>query len=213
MDISIIIPASEKNKYSEKGDLSKWGSTSLLEWKISQIIKIKGISDIYVSTKSKKIKEIASYYDVKIINRDKKNNLYNLYKSSCQKVKSNYVLWLNCTFPYLSEKTINNFIKSFFKAKKNGFDSAFMYHLEHEYFFKGKNPINFDSSKMLVERKKIVPLKKISNSATIFLKKNMIKNYSFGSKHFFKKINWLESLELKDTKNIQSVQSSLNYFK
>ena len=136
-----------------------------------------------------------------------------MYKSSCQRVTSEYILWLNCTFPYLSENTINNFINAFFKIKKKGFDSAFMYHLEHEYFFKGKNPINFDFNKMLIERKKIVPLKKISTSATIFLKKNMLKNFNFGNKPFFKKINWLESLEIKDTKNIKSFQSGLTYFK
>ena len=213
MDISIIIPATDRNKYYDKGDLSKWGSTSLLEWKISQAKKIEKISKIYVSTNSKKIIEIAKYYDLKIINRDNKSNLNNLYKSSCQRVKSEYILWLNCTFPYLSENTINDFINSFFKIKKKGFDSAFMYHLEHEYFCKGKNPINFDFNKMLIERKKIVPLKKISTSATIFQKKNMIKNYNFGNKPFFKKINWLESLEIKDTKNIKSFQNGLNYFK
>ena len=43
MDISIIIPATDKNKYHDKGDLSKWGSTTLLEWKISQAKKIKKI--------------------------------------------------------------------------------------------------------------------------------------------------------------------------
>ena len=118
MDISIIIPATDRNKYYDKGDLSKWGSTSLLEWKISQAKKIEKISEIYVSTNSKKIIEIAKYYDLKIINRDNKSNLNNLYKSSCQRVTSEYILWLNCTFLYLSENTINDFINSFFKIKK-----------------------------------------------------------------------------------------------
>ena len=213
MDISIIIPATDRNKYYDKGDLSKWGSTTLLEWKISQASKIKKISEIYISTNSKKIIEIAKYYDLKIINRDNKSNLNILYRSSCQRVVSEYILWLNCTFPYLSENTINDFINSFFKIKKKGFDSAFMYHLEHEYFFKGKNPINFDFNQMLIERKKMTPLKKISTGATIFKKKNMLKNLNFGNKPFFKKINWLETLEIKDTKNIKSLQSGLTYFK
>ena len=213
MDISIIIPATDRNKYYDKGDLSKWGSTTLLEWKISQASKIKKISEIYISTNSKKIIEIAKYYDLKIINRDNKSNLNILYRSSCQRVVSEYILWLNCTFPYLSENTINDFINSFFKIKKKGFDSAFMYHLEHEYFFKGKNPINFDFNQMLIERKKMAPLKKISTGATIFKKKNMLKNLNFGNKPFFKKINWLETLEIKDTKNIKSLQSGLTYFK
>jgi len=213
MKISIIIPASEKNKYSEKGDLSKWGSTSLLEWKISQAKKIERVSKIYVSTDSKKIKEIAKYYDLKILNRSQNKNLSTLYYNSCMKVTDEYILWLNCTYPYLSEDTLNNFITSFDKIKNKRYDSGFLYHLESEYFFKGTSPINFDLKKMLIERKKIVPLKKISNSAIIFQKKNMIKYRNFGSRPYFKKVNWLESLEIKNTKDIGPLQSSISYFK
>ena len=40
MKISIVIPASDKNKYSTLGDLNFWGDTTLLEWKISQAKKM-----------------------------------------------------------------------------------------------------------------------------------------------------------------------------
>ena len=39
MKFIILIPAQEKNKYSPNGDLVDWGSSSLLEWKISQAKK------------------------------------------------------------------------------------------------------------------------------------------------------------------------------
>ena len=45
-NINIIIPALEKNKYSEYGDLVSFGETTLLEWKISQVKKVKEIKDI-----------------------------------------------------------------------------------------------------------------------------------------------------------------------
>jgi len=200
MEISVIIPASNKNKYNLKGDLGDWGSTTLLEWKISQAKKIKRISDIYISTNDKEIIEIAKHYKLKFLNRNYKRSLSDLYKSSCQRVKSNYILWLNCSFPFMSEKTINNFIDSFYK-KRTKFDSAFMYYSDYEYFFMKKKPINFDLNNMLVERKNLTPLKKIIPGATIFQKKSILKNNCFGSKPFFKKINWLESIELKNIKS------------
>jgi hypothetical protein len=46
MEISVIIPVSNKNKYHLKGDLGGWGSTTLLEWKISQAKKIKKLIDL-----------------------------------------------------------------------------------------------------------------------------------------------------------------------
>mgnify|MGYP000991710673 CR=1 FL=1 len=36
MKMIIVIPALEKNIYSDQGDLHPWGGTTLLEWKISQ---------------------------------------------------------------------------------------------------------------------------------------------------------------------------------
>ena len=49
-EINIIIPALEKNKYSEYGDLVSFGETTLLEWKISQAKRVDGIKNIYVSS-------------------------------------------------------------------------------------------------------------------------------------------------------------------
>ena len=54
MNFSIVIPASEKNKYSKKGDLSNWGDTSLLEWKISQLKRLK-ILKIFMSLQKVKL--------------------------------------------------------------------------------------------------------------------------------------------------------------
>ena len=34
----------EKNNYSDKGDLLRWGDSNLLEWKIHQALQIKNIS-------------------------------------------------------------------------------------------------------------------------------------------------------------------------
>ena len=68
-EINIIIPALEKNKYSEYGDLVYFGETTLLEWKISQAKKVDGIKNIYVTSSSNLIKNLCkkimlNFYDV-----------------------------------------------------------------------------------------------------------------------------------------------------
>ena len=211
MNFSIVIPASEKNKYSKKGDLSNWGDTSLLEWKISQAKKIKNIKNIYVTTKSKIIKNIALDSGVLVIGRNNKDDLKNLYKHTAKKISSDYILWLNCTFPFLSEKTINKFLNSFKKKGKKS-DSAFMYFLEKEYFYKNLNPINFSFKNMIIERNKITPLKKISNGAFIFKKKSILNDDNFGSEPFFYKIDWFNSLEIKETSHLNSFNNISSFF-
>jgi hypothetical protein len=49
-NINIIIPALEKNRYSEHGDLVPFGETTLFEWKIPQVKKVKDIQSIYITS-------------------------------------------------------------------------------------------------------------------------------------------------------------------
>ena len=68
-NIIIIIPALEKNKYFKKGDLSGWGGTNLLEWKISQAKNIKYVKDIFVYTPSVTIQKICKNLNINFIKR------------------------------------------------------------------------------------------------------------------------------------------------
>jgi CMP-N-acetylneuraminic acid synthetase len=212
MELSIIIPASKKNKYSNKGDLIEWGATTLFEWKVSQAKRLFKNSKIFVSTESNEIKKIAKEYNLNVINRKNSNNLDEIYNINNTKINTNYILYLFCTSPFLTDQTITKFIKNFFIMNKKGFDSALMYYLEHEYFYYKDKPVNFSIKNNFKERNKISPLKKITNGARIFkINKNDKKEKIF-QKSYFQKINWIESLEIKETKNLGTFENILNCF-
>ena len=212
MEFSIIIPASKKNKYSNKGDLIEWGATTLFEWKVSQAKRLFKNSKIFVSTESNEIKKIAREYNLNVINRKDSNNLDEIYNINNTKINTNYILYLFCTSPFLTDQTITKFIKNFFIMNKKGFDSALMYYLEHEYFYYKDKPVNFSIKNNFKERNKISPLKKITNGARIFkINKNDKKEKIF-QKSYFQKINWIESLEIKETKNLGTFENILNCF-
>ena len=84
MKINIIIPALEKNNYSSRGDLLKWGDSNLLEWKIHQALQIKGINKIIVSSPSKSIAKIVGKYNITFHLRKKLHLLIN-FTLICQK--------------------------------------------------------------------------------------------------------------------------------
>ena len=79
-EINIIIPALEKNKYSEYGDLVSFGETTLLEWKISQAKKVDGIKNIYVTSSSNLIKNLCKKNNVKFLQRKPKIALDKLHR-------------------------------------------------------------------------------------------------------------------------------------
>ena len=213
MKFKLIIPAIDNNKYSKDGDLVKWGGTTLLEWKISQAKKIKNIDEIIISTNSKKIKKISESYNLKTENRYIGKNIIDLYVSIAKKYKNYYLVWLNCTSPFISESTINKFLIKF-KNKKKFYDCAFTYHQENEYFLINNKPVNFSLDENLKERKNLRSLKKITNGASILNPQTIIKRKQLiGTKPMFYKIDWLSSLEIKDTNNINSYESLIHdYF-
>ena len=48
MSFAIIIPAQEKNRYHDQGDLAPFGQTTLLEWKIAQCKEFVELSQINI---------------------------------------------------------------------------------------------------------------------------------------------------------------------
>ena len=205
MKIDIVIPALKKNRYSPKGDLASWGNTTLLEWKISQAKKIKDIQNIYVATPDNEIILFCKQLNIKTIFRKKK--LSAMFNEISQKLNKRNLLWLNCTSPFLSEKTINKFIQKYKKNYKK-YDSSLTCTFEYEYFFYNNKSFNFNAEKPPVERSRVSPLIKITNGAYI-TNSEIVKNSKnfIGKKPLFFQIDWLSSLEIKHSKDINIYNS------
>ena len=213
-NINIIIPALEKNRYSEHGDLVPFGETTLLEWKISQVKKVKGIKDIYITSSSNLIKSLCKKNDLKFLQRKPKIALDKLHRILGKKFKNEYLLWVNPTAPFFAGKDIDDFIKKFKKnSRKN--DSAVTCYREQEYFFYKNKSLNFDSSKNTISREKIKSLVRITSAAYLIRGSLAYKNgILLGKKPYFYYTNWLQSLELKTTKQIHLFNGLLeNYLK
>jgi len=202
--IICIIPALEKNNYSDKGDLVSWGDTTLLEWKLAQIRDLKFPKDIVVATPSNKISKICKKYDVKILIRKKNLKLSELHKFIGKTYRKKQILWLNPTAPFLKNQLVEKFVKKFQKRKKN-YDSAFTCIEKREYFFKKNKSINFSSYKLAVSRKKIIPFYQATNGAFLITSEHLKKTGSlFGYKPLMYKIDWLSSLEIKSATELEN---------
>ena len=75
-NVAVVIPVLERNRYYSEGDLVKFGDTTLLEWKISQVLEVANKENIYISTPSKKIIELARNYGVNFVNREQETVTY-----------------------------------------------------------------------------------------------------------------------------------------
>jgi CMP-N-acetylneuraminic acid synthetase len=210
MIIDIIIPSLSRNKYSDKGDLTSWGNTTLLEWKISQAKKVIGINNIYVATPDKKIIALCKNIGVQTLTRTKKKS--NMYLEISQKFSTECLLWIYCTSPFLSDKILNELVTNY-KLNIKKFDTAITCLNEKEYFFFNNKSFNFSSKKLALERIKLDPLTKITNGACI-VKNEILKKTGniMGGKILFFEIDWLASLEIKESKDIDMYKSLFPYY-
>tara|TARA_B100000700_G_scaffold328998_1_gene448790 strand:- start:630 stop:1286 length:657 start_codon:yes stop_codon:yes gene_type:complete len=199
-----IIPALEKNNYSPLGDLIEWGGTTLLEWKISQVLKLREVDQIIVTTPSTKIKKILYKYNVQVLMRKKGLSLGNLYKLVGKKFSNKKILWLNPTAPFLSDRNLKEFIEKYKKVSKK-YDSAFTCVEIREFLFNKKGSINFNSLSKAVSRKKLPPIYLSTNGAYIIPGSHLKKNGSlYGANPYKFKVSWLQSLEVKSSSELES---------
>ena len=199
-----IIPALEKNNYSRLGDLIDWGGTTLIEWKLSQVLKIKNLEKIVITTPSRKIKSIVSPYGVEVLMRKENLSLSKLYKFVGQKHPNKIILWLNPTAPFLSDKNVTNFINKYLKYSKK-FDSGFTCIELKEFFFNNKSSINFDSYNKAVSRTKLEKIFQSTNGAYIVSANHMKKHGTlYGKKPLKYVLPWLQSLEVKTSSELEN---------
>jgi CMP-N-acetylneuraminic acid synthetase len=202
--IICIIPALEKNDYSTSGDLINWGGTSLIEWKLSQVKKVKKLDKIVVTTPSRKIKSVVKSYGVEVLLRKKNFSLSKLYEFVGKKYPNKKILWLNPTAPFLSEINISKFLEKFLKLPKR-YDSAFTCIELKEFLFDKKKSINFNSLEKAISRKKVSKIFQSTNGAYI-VDSNHMKKYGtlYGKKPYKYILPWLQSLEVKSTSELEN---------
>ena len=184
MIIDIFLPCRSssvrvKNKNIIKFSNKKFG---LFEIKILQLISIKGIRNIIVSTNDKKIINYLKKKKFKKVVINIRPNYLSTSKTSTDQlikyvpkiIKSDHILWTHVTSPFFNTSDYENAIKLYKKnIKKN--DSLMGVTKIQDFIYDNKKPINFNRDKEKWPRTQT--LKKlyiINNTIFISSKKNYI---------------------------------------
>lgn len=177
MNFAIIIPAQETNKYHKLGDLAPFGDTTLLEWKISQCKEFASSSQIYISSDSKTIEEIAEKEEVNFIKRSTGLNYQDMLAETIDKVDTTDIIWINTTSPFMSS---NGYKAMYEKYQTEALSSLVSVEKKKEYIFFDNHKLNF--SDYFISRKDIKPIYIMTNGCYIIKKdialqfKNLLSN-------------------------------------
>ena len=212
-NISVVVPALDNNQYYSDGDLVRFGDTTLLEWKISQVLGVTGGENIYVSTPSDKIINLVKSYGINFVKRSQGNNPSQWIKESVESIKSEFVLWTHVTSPFISASDYRCMLEKFFNLPQDN-DSLITVHKEREYIFYQGVPLNFDIDQYK-GRKEIEPVYRNTNGCYITPRES----YRQGRKYFgrsphYYEVDKLTSLEIKDIDHYEMALNLLSlYFK
>jgi len=197
-DIAVVVPALEKNRYSSSGDLVKFGGSTLLEWKIVQLLKVIKKEYIYISTPSEKVAVIAKEYGINIIKRKENSTIQDMMNRSIKSIDRKYILWTNATSPFIGPKHYNEIINKYFNLDKNKYDSIIIVLKMQEYIMYKSNPLNFNIA-ISELRKNIEPVYKITNGCSIAGKEICCKyRKDFGIRPFLYEIDKFASMEISE---------------
>ena len=223
MIIDIFLPcrsssARIKNKNIKKFSNKKFG---LLELKISQLILVKGIRNIVVSTNDKKIINFLKKKKIKKIVIDKRaNNLCTsststdlLIKYVPKLIESNHILWTHVTSPFFNNKDYERAIK-IYKNNLKKYDSLMGATKMQDFIYDKKKPINFNKKKeKWPQTQSLKKLFIINNTIFLSSKKNYIKyNDRIGKKPFLMEVNKIKSFDIdwpEDFKIAENMYESL----
>jgi CMP-N-acetylneuraminic acid synthetase len=223
MIIDIFLPcrsssARIKNKNIKKFSNKKFG---LLELKISQLILVKGIRNIVVSTNDKKIINFLKKKKIKKIVIDKRaNNLCTsststdlLIKYVPKLIESDHILWTHVTSPFFNNKNYEGAIK-IYKNNLKKYDSLMGVTKIQDFIYDKKKPINFNKKKeKWPQTQSLKKLFIINNTIFLSSKKNYIKyNDRIGKKPFLMEVNKIKSFDIdwpEDFKIAENMYESL----
>jgi len=223
MKIDIFLPCRSssvrvKNKNIKKFSNKKFG---LFELKIYQLIHVKGIRKVIVSTNDKKILKYLYKNKFKKVIIDKRTD--SLCKSTTRTddlikyvpkiTNSEHILWTHVTSPFFNKNDYESAIK-IYKKKIKSYDSLLGVSKVQDYIYDKKNPINFNKKKEKWTRTQTLKkLFMVNNAIFITSRKNYI-NLSdrIGKKPYLMEIEKIKSFDVdwpEDFKIAESIYEKI----
>ena len=203
MIIDIFLPCRSSSVRVKNKNIKKFSNKNfgLFEIKILQLISIRGIRNIIVSTNDKKIIDYVKKKKFKKVAINIRPNYLSTSKTSTDQlikyvpkiIKSDHILWTHVTSPFFNTSDYENAIKLYKKnIKKN--DSLMGVTKIQDFIYDNKKPINFNRDKEKWPRTQTLKKLYIINN-TIFISSK--KNYINLDDRIGKKPNLMEVKKIK----------------
>jgi CMP-N-acetylneuraminic acid synthetase len=147
-EIVAVIPVKENSDRVKSKNLRPFADTSLYELKLKQMAEVQGFSNVYISSESEKILDMAKKFGYKTHERDSKYStssipMSDVYSNIASEIEGEYIAWVNVTNPLAPVEAYENAILEFQKLDLDKYDCLLSVFPVQDYIFYNNEPVNF----------------------------------------------------------------------
>jgi CMP-N-acetylneuraminic acid synthetase len=178
MKIKALVAVRSGSVRVHNKNIRPFAGTTLMEIKIRQLLKIKGLDGIVINSNDEEILSMASKYNVETVKRSQKYasndvSMSEVYVNMAENFNADVVMYSNVTNPLLESLSIENMIRVY---KDGGdFDSVNSVHAIKEFMYLDGKAINYDPQNQ--PRSQDLPnIQAINFAISLISRENMIKH-------------------------------------
>lgn len=147
MKIKALVAVRSGSVRVENKNLRPFAGSSLLEVKLDQLKRIKGLDGIIVNSNDDTMLEIARQKGCETVKRDpyyasNTVSMSDVYRNMAENCDCDVIAYINVTNPLLKDETIEKAIEEY--RNMTEFDSLNSAHLVKEFMFLDNKPVNYD---------------------------------------------------------------------
>lgn len=147
MKIKALVAVRSGSMRVQNKNLRPFAGSSLLEVKLEQLKRIKGLDGIIVNSNDDTMLEIAQKMGCETVKRDpyyasNEVSMSDVYKNMAENCDCDVIAYINVTNPLLKDETIEKAIEEY--KNMTDYDSLNSAHLVKEFMFLDNKPVNYD---------------------------------------------------------------------
>jgi CMP-N-acetylneuraminic acid synthetase len=153
-EVSVFLPCRKGSERVPKKNIKPFAGIKkgLIAIKLNQLVQVKAISNIVLSTNDEEILEYAKTLNnskIKIHKRveslsTSETSTDDLVNHALELVPAGHIMWTHVTSPFLNAQAYEAIIKKYFIKLDQGYDSLMTTNLIHGFLWKDVSPINYN---------------------------------------------------------------------
>lgn len=200
-----VIPVRKGSRRLKGKNIAPFAGSTLLEYKIDQLNKVKQITRIVVSSDCDQMLGMAAAKGVDTHKRaeeycDEKTQPFGeVVAHICSNVEGEHIIWATCTSPLVEPAHYHDAIRTYEEKLKEGYDSLMSVEEFRRYMWTEEGPLNYELGIKHVPSQELPPLFRVTDGILIAPRKKMIEwKYFHGTKPFKYIMDKRSSVDIDD---------------